>query len=132
MIQMNDKMYKLIHDYKDGWNQEAFRARFSEVLDKYDYIVGDWGYNQLRLKGFFKENNSKGNKDSSISSLQDYIHEYCNFGCKYFVLERQPKLASPPEQKEQRERAPQQDPQQAAVSGQAVSSSAGNVQEQDV
>ncbi len=27
--------------------------RFSEVLARYDYIVGDWGYEQLRLRGFF-------------------------------------------------------------------------------
>ena len=26
--------------------------RFSEVLARYDYIVGDWGYEQLRLRGF--------------------------------------------------------------------------------
>lgn len=111
MIQVNDKTYKLVHDYKEGWNQEAFRARFSEVLDKYDYIVGDWGYNQLRLKGFFKENSPKAGKDSTIASLQDYIHEYCNFGCKYFVLERQPKSAGAPSTSEP---APQHAPEALA------------------
>jgi len=80
--------YALVHDYKNGWNPEAFRERFSEVLERYDYVVGDWGYNQLRLKGFFREPQPKGFRDAVITSLIDYINEYCNFGCAYFVLEK--------------------------------------------
>lgn len=87
MIQIQGKTYELVKEYKDGWNPEAFRSRFSEVLDRYDYIVGDWGYNQLRLKGFFKEGNGKA-KEPNISVFQDYINEYCNFGCAYFVLHK--------------------------------------------
>ncbi len=88
MIQINDKTYKLTLEHKDGWNPDAFKERYSDVLDRYDYIVGDWGYSQLRLKGFFKENSSKANKDTNIISLQDYLNEYCNFGCAYFVIEK--------------------------------------------
>jgi uncharacterized protein YutD len=98
MILIGGKAYELIADHKNGWNQEVFRERYNEVLDRYDYIVGDWGYNQLRLRGFFKENNPKATKDSSITCLQDYLNEYCNFGCAYFVLERVPgKNAGPGE-----------------------------------
>ena len=69
---------------------EAFRERFSDVLERYDYVVGDWGYNQLRLKGFFRDNHPKVTRDSAFSCMVDYINEYCNFGCAYFVLhERQ-------------------------------------------
>jgi len=80
--------YEVVFDHKNGWNLEMFRSRFSEVLERYDYIVGDWGYNQLRLRGFFKDNNTKGNKEFSIASFQDYLNEYCNFGCAYFVVEK--------------------------------------------
>lgn len=75
-------------DHKDGWNPEAFRGRYSEVLDRYDYIIGDWGYSQLRLKGFYRDNHPKVNRDTAISGLVDYINEYCNFGCAYFVLHK--------------------------------------------
>ncbi len=75
-------------DHKDGWNPEAFRGRYSEVLDRYDYIIGDWGYSQLRLKGFFRDNHPKVNRDTAISGMVDYINEYCNFGCAYFVLHK--------------------------------------------
>lgn len=88
MIHISGKVYELIYENKNGWNPDAFRERYSEVLDRYDYIVGDWGYSQLRLKGFLKDNHAKATKDSSFSSLSDYINEYCNFGCAYFVLEK--------------------------------------------
>lgn len=85
---IGNKAYVVVVDYKNGYNYEAFRDRYSEVLDRYDYIVGDWGYNQLRLKGFFREDNPKATKETSIATLQDYLNEYCNFGCAYFVVEK--------------------------------------------
>lgn len=88
MIMIGNKSYELIENHRDGWNQEAFRERYSEVLDRYDYIVGDWGYNQLRLKGFYRDNHPKAPKDSTFSSMSDYINEYCNFGCAHFVLQK--------------------------------------------
>jgi len=80
--------YEVVMDHKGGWNAEVFRERFSEVLERYDYIVGDWGYEKLRLRGFLKDQNAKGNKEYAISNLQDYLNEYCNFGCAYFVVEK--------------------------------------------
>jgi uncharacterized protein YutD len=88
VIHLGGRTFELVQEYRNGYNFEAFRDRYSEVLDRYDYIVGDWGYNQLRLKGFFKESSRNGNKDSCVSSLQDYLNEYCNFGCAYFVLRK--------------------------------------------
>ncbi len=51
-----------------------FIARYSDILDKYDYIVGDYGYDQLRLKGFIKYSISRD--DKCFSNIQDYIFEY--------------------------------------------------------
>ncbi|MGF9911662.1 YutD family protein [Paenibacillus ehimensis] len=90
MIHIAGKTYEVVVDHKNGWRFEAFRDRYSEVLERYDYIVGDWGYSQLRLRGFFKDNHPKATKDSMISTLQDYLNEYCNFGCAYFILEKVP------------------------------------------
>ncbi|MBO9605417.1 MAG: YutD family protein [Paenibacillaceae bacterium] len=88
MIVIGGNQYEVMQDHKNGWNPEAFRGRFSEVLERYDYIVGDWGYSQLRLRGFFKETNPKATKETSFAGVQDYLHEYCNFGCAYFILEK--------------------------------------------
>lgn len=90
MIRIHSHTYELVTNYKNGWNQEVFRERYSDILSKYDYIVGDWGYGQLRLKGFFTDRNPKAKRDSRISQLEEYLHEYCNFGCAYFVLRKLP------------------------------------------
>ncbi|MFY0761815.1 MULTISPECIES: YutD family protein [Metabacillus] len=88
MITVQNHSFELIKDEKNGFNEEAFKARYSEILNKYDYIVGDWGYNQLRLKGFFDDQNQKASYDTKISTLDEYIFEYCNFGCAHFVLKK--------------------------------------------
>ncbi|NEZ44677.1 DUF1027 domain-containing protein [Paenibacillus alvei] len=88
VIQIGGRSYEVIHEYKNAWNPEAFKGRYSEVLERYDYILGDWGYNQLRLKGFFRDTHAKSTKDTALSGMMDYINEYCNFGCAYFILEK--------------------------------------------
>ncbi len=88
MVQINHLSYEIIENYRDSFDEEAFRNRYSEILNKYDYIIGDWGYNQLRLKGFFDDQNQKATYDTKISTLKEYLYEYCNFGCAYFVLKK--------------------------------------------
>ncbi|TLS38827.1 YutD family protein [Pseudalkalibacillus caeni] len=91
MISINNQNFQLLKEENDGWNEEEFKSRYSEVLDKYDYILGDWGYGQLRLKGFFEDKNQKATFDTKISTITEYIFEYCNFGCPYFVLKKEKK-----------------------------------------
>ncbi|RPJ95497.1 DUF1027 domain-containing protein [Rummeliibacillus sp. TYF005] len=88
MIIADQSMYEIIENVKEGFKQEDFNGRYSDILSKYDYIVGDWGYGQLRLKGFYEDKNQKATFDTRISTLQDYLYEYCNFGCPYFVLKK--------------------------------------------
>ena len=61
MITLENWHYELLTDFRDGFQEEALLARYSDVLLKYDYILGDWGYGQLRLKGFFDDGNQKVN-----------------------------------------------------------------------
>jgi len=88
MITIDGRRYQIELDHKQAFDREALEARYNEILDKYDYIVGDWGYDQLRLRGFYKPTNRHANKDQLINTLEDYLYEYCNFGCAYFVLGR--------------------------------------------
>ncbi|WP_026694606.1 YutD family protein [Peribacillus kribbensis] len=88
MIEINNICYELVDERSDGFNEEAFRARYSEILNKYDYILGDWGYGQLRLKGFFDDQNQKAAFDTKISTVSEYLYEFCNFGCPYFVVKK--------------------------------------------
>lgn len=88
MIEIQGNKYELVTEIKNGFQVDAFKERFSEILNKYDFIVGDWGYEQLRLKGFYDDQNPKAAFDTKISTLDDYLYEYCNFGCAYFVVKR--------------------------------------------
>lgn len=88
VIRIQGNTYEVVESFKDGWNEEEFKNRFSDILNKYDYIVGDWGFDQLRLKGFFDDSNKKSPFDTKIGSVQDYLYEYCNFGCPYFVVKK--------------------------------------------
>ena len=83
---IDGRPYILEKNYRNGFEVEKLEERFSNILTKYDYIVGDWGYEQLRLRGFYAAGSNKGTPTQSIERLQDYLYEYCNFGCAYFVL----------------------------------------------
>lgn len=88
MIELHGETYQLIENERDGFDEAAFRERYSEILRKYDYVVGDWGYEQLRLKGFYENDQPRAAFDAKIGTLEDYLYEHCNFGCAYFVLKK--------------------------------------------
>ncbi|WP_433944053.1 YutD family protein [Paenibacillus sp. SN-8-1] len=140
MIQVNGKSYEVIQENRNGWDPEAFKQRYSDVLERYDYIIGDWGYNQLRLKGFYRDNHPKVNKDSSISGIMDYINEYCNFGCPYFVLQRvkdvprdpQPVTKENSEPREQSKDKPGEEPQETKSAPKPAHQAKDRVKEQVV
>ena len=86
--QLDDNIYDLVLNHNDAFVEEELSKRYSDILAKYDFIVGDWSYEQLRLKGFYYDQTKHIPIDLQISHLEDYLLEYCSFGCAYFVLER--------------------------------------------
>lgn len=88
MIELNGKHYEVLENVREGFQEEAIIERYSEVLKKYDYIVGDWGYSQLRLKGFYNPEHGNASYNTRIDMLDEYLLEYCNFGCAFFVLKK--------------------------------------------
>lgn len=88
MIVLENTKFEVVKDFREGYQEEALLGRYSEVLSKYDYILGDWGYGQLRLKGFFEDRNPKATYETKISTVEDYLYEYCNFGCAHFILKK--------------------------------------------
>ncbi|MBA1393743.1 DUF1027 domain-containing protein, partial [Lactobacillus sp. XV13L] len=90
-IKINQDLYTIAVNHGDELDTRRLAMRYNTVLRKYDYIVGDWGYGQLRLRGFYDNERPQAKLDQKIATLQDYLLEYCNFGCEYFVLERDQK-----------------------------------------
>lgn len=88
MFIIENLKFELIDSRGEAFDEIAITERWNEVLNRYDYVVGDWGYDSLRLKGFFDDRNPKSSYDNKISTVKDYLEEYCNFGCRYFILRR--------------------------------------------
>lgn len=88
VVTIGDKVFHLVHNYQNGFDKEKLEQRYSDIFAKHDYIVGDWGHEQLRLKGFFSTSRKKMPDELKISHLEDYIKEYMNYGAAFFVLKR--------------------------------------------
>lgn len=84
----NDLSYKINKDYKNAFELEAVQSKLTDYFMDYDYVVGDWSYGSLRLKGFCNKDNKLFKGINDINSLDKYIKNNCAYDCKYFVLEK--------------------------------------------
>ena len=87
-IEIRNKLYKVIKDYGDTVSISNLSELVTDYYDNFDYIVGDWAYGKLRLKGFYNKNNKLVKKYNNIDNVDDYIENNCAYGCKHFILER--------------------------------------------
>ena len=87
-IEIENKEYELIKDYKDAFDREVFVDRFTDYFYDYDYIVGDIAYGKLRLKGFYDDKNKKVNKINNFKNVETYLKKNCATDCKYFILKK--------------------------------------------
>ncbi len=81
--------YKLIEDYKDGFIKDEVEKKYTDYFSEYDYILGDWAYGKLRLKGFYKPENKSCTNINDFTNIKKYIKEKCAYECKYFILEKE-------------------------------------------
>lgn len=87
-IEVENNVYELITDYKNGFDLEDFTSHYTDFFEDYDYLVGDIAYSKLRLKGFYDSSNKKSKKINDIKNLDTYLKENCAVDCKYFVLKK--------------------------------------------
>lgn len=87
-ILINNIKYKIIKDEKNGFNLEETTSKLTDYFYNYDYVVGDWAYGKLRLKGFNKKSNKNFNVINDYNKVDKYINENCAYGCKYFIIEK--------------------------------------------
>ncbi|MDE6284484.1 MAG: YutD family protein [Bacilli bacterium] len=85
-ITINNKQYEVIKNYKDAIDIADLETRITEYYNNFDYILGDYAYGKVRLKGF----NEKGNKQfkpmNDYSKIEEYIEKYCAYECKHFII----------------------------------------------
>ena len=76
---------------KDGIDKEELEKKLTDYFDSFDYIVGDWAYGKLRLKGFNSKTNPKFKDINDIDHVDNYLKLYCAPECRYFILSREEK-----------------------------------------
>lgn len=84
---IHDRKYDLIEDYKNGFDMEEVTSKLTEYFYHFDYIVGDWSYGKLRLKGFCKKENPNYRAINDFENKEKYIQNNCAYDCRFFVLE---------------------------------------------
>lgn len=87
-VMVNEKEYELVKDYRDGFDNEAVSLKLTDYFDDYDYVVGDWAYGKLRLKGFYSSDNPKVKDLNNYNNVDDYLKNYCASDCKHFILKK--------------------------------------------
>lgn len=87
-MKLLEQEYKLIKDNKECFNLEEIEEKITDYFKDYDYIVGDYAYSKLRLKGFTKKFNKLNRDINDFENVDKYIKENCAYGCKYFILEK--------------------------------------------
>ena len=76
-------------DYKNGFEDDKVAEKLTDYFDDYDYILGDWSYGKLRLKGFNNKENKNYKPINDIEKVDEYIKKHCSYECRYFILKKQ-------------------------------------------
>ena len=89
MIKLANMDYTVEENYKDCIDEDELQSLFTEYFYNYDYVLGDYSYNKLRLKGFYNSNNKNSKKINDIKGYKTYLKDFCAIDCPYFLLKKQ-------------------------------------------
>lgn len=87
-IIIDNKKYELIENYKDAYSKEEVEKRYTEYFEPYDYILGDYSYGSLRLKGFCEKRNKIFKPYNDIKKYKEYLKNECSYECRYFIIKK--------------------------------------------
>ncbi len=87
-VEINGIEYEVIRNDKDCLDVSDLKEKITDYFDPYDYILGDFSYEKVRLKGYYEEGNKKAKDINNIKFLENYIKDYCSFGAKIFLLKK--------------------------------------------
>ncbi len=87
-VEIRGFCYEVLENVGECFVLEEVQEKVTDYFDDFDYILGDYSYDRLRLKGFNDKNNKNFKKINDIASLKSYIEQYCSYGAKYFLLKK--------------------------------------------
>ena len=85
-IVINNRIYEIVKDYRDALIIDNLEDKISDYFYDFDYILGDYAYGKVRLKGFNSKNNKNYKDINDIEKIDEYINENCAYNCRYFIL----------------------------------------------
>jgi len=87
-IIINNIVYEIIRNDNECINKEELSDKITDYFDRFDYIMGDYAYDKVRLKGYYDSNNKECKKINDIKYINDYIKNYCCYESKIFILKK--------------------------------------------
>ena len=87
-IVINDIEYEVIENNNAPIDEELLKEMLTDYFQEFDYILGDYAYSKLRLKGFNEKDNKNYKNINAFENIHEYIEKYCAYGCKYFILKQ--------------------------------------------
>ena len=87
-IKLDEKKYLILENKKECLNLEELQEKYTDYFYDFDYILGDYAYNKLRLKGFCQKNNPRFNQINDINTKDNYLKELCAYNCNYFLIKK--------------------------------------------
>ena len=88
MIKLENNQYEILENLNNCLNQEELVNKYTDYFEPFDYILGDYAYNKLRLKGFCDKGNERFNAINDIKTKDDYLKNLCAYKCNYFLLKK--------------------------------------------
>ena len=87
-IQLENNKYEVLENQNDCLDITELTEKYTDYFENYDYILGDYAYNKLRLKGFCDKSNKLFNNINDISIKDKYLKELCAYRCNYFLIKK--------------------------------------------
>ena len=87
-ISINGIKYQVLENKNNCLDESILNEKVTDYFDSFDYIMGDFAYNKLRLKGFCDKKNKNCNDINNISTKDKYLKELCAYECNYFLIKK--------------------------------------------
>ena len=85
-ITVNNQKYLVMREERDAIDLEQLEKGLTDYFLDFDYVVGDWAYGRLRLKGLNSKTNPRFKEINDIDKVDDYLRDFCAYGCRYFII----------------------------------------------